>query len=159
MTFDSKNQILDDKYFKKYLNYKNKYLELKGGAPGRCHKKKEVDIDIDEYHKMIDKYIEDINVFLSSYYSYECDAEEYASNTTNIEKIHEEYFEFYSIHDDFKAEMKDKGEKLSKFLNDDNILVILENIYQKLIHPFIQILVGLFWVVKYTKLKNKYINN
>jgi hypothetical protein len=60
MSFD--NQILDDKFFKKYLNYKNKYLELKGGMPGKCHKTN--DFNFDEYHRIIDTFNADIEKLL-----------------------------------------------------------------------------------------------
>jgi len=101
-------------------------LELKGGMPGKCHKKKEVDINIDEYHKMIDKYIEDNNVFLSSYYSLECKAVEYAEeNNENI--FGEKTREIMSIFNDFNPEIE--IEKQSQFLDNDNIFNILNNIY------------------------------
>jgi hypothetical protein len=78
----------NDIFFKKYLNYKNKYLEFKGGMPGKCHKTN--DFNFNEYHRIIDTFNADIKKLL--------DEDFYRNHLSDLKC----YYEFNTSGDELK---------------------------------------------------------
>jgi len=148
MSFDSKNQILDYKYFKKYLNYKNKYLELKGGMPGKCNKQNEVDIDID-YEEYKQKIIHQIKTIIN-----EKEFNELASKG-NFKKYQEynqrdfnlkfnEYLLFEELIETNKSIPYDKNisdiNKIITDLNEKNSFIWANSLKKKIIDDYIKMI-------------------